>query len=104
AQGVDYSLVLLPEMPGERSSFFTTSGVSYVLRHQLVVNLVTVGEPPSFLIPAGGSRSFTRFFGVGDGSVANAIDIENEVTAASTGIVRGCVSGGGQPLAGARVS
>lgn len=104
AQGVDYSLVLLPETASDRSSFFTTSGVSYILRNQLVVNVVLSGEPAGFVVPAQGSRSFTRYFGVGSGSIASAIDIENEVTGAATGIVRGCITSGGQPLEAARVS
>ncbi|HYD48115.1 MAG TPA: hypothetical protein VEB21_07205 [Terriglobales bacterium] len=104
AEGVDYSLVLLPAAQSDRSSFFTTSGVSYILRNQLVVNLVTSGEPPNFVVPAGGSRSFTRFFGVGDGSMANAIDIEHEVTGANTATIRGCITAGGVPLPQARVS
>lgn len=104
ARGVDYSFVLLPEGSTDRSSFFTTSGVSYVLHNQLVINIVAALEPPTFIVPARGSRSFTRFFGVGDGSVANTIDLENEVNGRTTGTLRGCVTASGQPLSDVRVS
>jgi hypothetical protein len=61
-------------------------------------------DPILFEVPAGGSKVFTRFFGVGDGSGSNAFDLENEVKAVDTGTLEGCVSVAGSPVAGARVS
>jgi hypothetical protein len=106
ATGVDYAHVTVP-VPDSRiqsSASFTTSGVSYVLHsHSILVALLT--DPrPTFVVPANGSKSYTRFFGVGDGSGGNAIAIENEVKGIATGVLRGCVTVGGAPAVAARVS
>lgn len=105
ASGVDYSLVPLPIQGAEdpRSSFFTASGVSYSLQSNSVIRAILGGEP-SFVVEAGGSRSFTRFFGVGDGSGGNAVTIENEVKGLEHGTLRGCVESVGRQLPEARVS
>jgi hypothetical protein len=105
ATGVDYSHVTVP-VPGSPipgSSFFTAAGVSYVMQSNTVINVI-LGAPPTFLVPAHGSNSYTRYFGVGDGSGANGIDIENEVKGLTSGTVRGCVLIGDQPGTAARVS
>ncbi len=104
ATGVDYSHTTLPipeSVTG--SSFFTASGVSYVLHSQNTISAI-LGTPSVFVVPAMGSNSFVRFFGVGDGSGANAIDIENEVKGLATGVLRGCVTRAGEPAPAARVS
>ncbi len=104
ATGVDYSHVTIP-IPESTSgsSFFTASGVSYVLHSQNTLAAI-LGAPSVFVVPARGSNSFLRYFGVGDGSGANAIDIENEVKGLATGVVRGCVTRAAEPAAAARVS
>jgi hypothetical protein len=107
AEGVDYAFVgpqppetLLP------SSSFSVSGVTFIV-HGHSVPLVLGAVPPTFSVPANGTASFRRFFGVGDGSGANAVDIQIEEQALASGTVRGCVtvgSAGGPPVAGARVA
>jgi hypothetical protein len=105
AAGADYALVPIPvegsPIPG--SSFFTASGVSYLMHSHSVLQVI-FGMPPTFIVPAGGSRSFTRYFAVGDGSGSSAIDVQNEVRGLDTGTLRGCVTIGGRPAPGARVA
>lgn len=105
ATGVDYSHVTVPVpgSPNPGSSFFTAAGVSYVMQSNNVIGVI-LGGPPTFIVPANGSNSYTRYFGVGDGSGANGIDIENEVKGLSIGTVHGCVLIGDQPAAAARVT
>lgn len=104
AAGVDYAYVTFPG-PGEpQSTFFSTSGVSSILHAQSVINVIALGAPSSFVIPANGSKAFSRFMGVGDGSAGNGIDIENEVKGRTIGTLRGCVTADDQPLPEARVS
>lgn len=104
ATGVDYSHVALriPESTMSSSSF-TASGVSYVMHSQSTIGAI-LGTPSVFVVPAMGSNSFVRYFGVGDGSGGNAIDIENEVKNLATGTLRGCVTRAGVPAVAARVA
>ena len=57
-------------------SAFTTSGVTFVL-HGDAIPLVLFGIflPRAFVVPAGpdGKKTFTRYFGVGDGDAANGM-------------------------------
>ncbi|HSH11363.1 MAG TPA: hypothetical protein VLA10_06215, partial [Ilumatobacter sp.] len=103
ATGVDYAHVTLPEPSvGIPSSFFSTSGVAFVLHSQsLIASLL--GTPAWFQLGPGESRSFDRYFGVGDGSGANAIDLENRVKGVTSGVISGCVTVGGVAAPGARV-
>jgi hypothetical protein len=105
ATGVDYSHlnVPLPESPIQRSTFFSTAGVSYIMHSHSIIG-VLAGNPPTFVVPAQGSNSFTRFFGVGDGSGGNAIAMQSAVEGTPTGTIRGCVTLGGSPAPAARVS
>jgi hypothetical protein len=104
AGGVDYSHVtVLEESFGFQSSFFSTSGVAFVFHSQSLVGLL-LGQPSQFEVLGGESRSFERYVGVGDGSGANAIDLENRVRSIAAGEISGCVTVGGVAAAGARVS
>jgi len=109
AEGVDYSLVPIP-LPGEgRSSSFTQSGVSAVLHSTSVLGALVVGSPPVFIVPPAasgvpGTNSFSRAFGVGDGSGGNALDLDFELSGAPSGTLRGCVTVGGNPAPGARIA
>ncbi len=104
ATGVDYSHVTLPD-PNSifGSSLFSTSGVAYVLHSHRVLNAI-LGTPPTFEVPAAGSNAFARYFGVGDGSGANAVTLENLVKSVPAGTVEGCVTVAGTPAPGARVT
>jgi len=103
--GVDYAHVPLPiaGSPITRSTFFSTNGVSYIMQSNSIIT-VLLGGAPTFVVPAGGSNTFTRFFGVGDGSGGNAVALEAAVNGLATGTVRGCVTAGGAPAPGARVA
>lgn len=104
ATGVDYGItaIPIPESP-QKTGYFSTSGVSYILHSQSVLNALS-SQNPVFEVPAGGSKSYTRYFGVGDGSGGNAITLENLVKGNTTGQISGCVTVNGVPAPGARVS
>jgi len=105
AAGVDYALIepQAPTIPLDSSSF-TQTGVSYVLYGNAVPQVLGFGRPGNFLVPAGGSNSFTRWFSVGDGSAGNAVQAFLDANGLPSGTLKGCVSDtGGNPVPGARV-
>jgi hypothetical protein len=101
AAGTDYSFVEAAKP--NAATFAFISGVLVVL-HQDNVLSTLIGAPPSFRVPRGGSRAFTRYFGVGDGSAVNAFHLEQRVNGTSVGTLEGCVTVGGSPVAGAKVT
>ena len=104
AQGVDYAITTIPIPEStQNTGYFSTSGVSYILHSQSVLNALG-SQDPVFDVPAGGSKAFTRYFGVGDGSGGNAVTLENLVKGVTSGQVSGCVTVNGVPAPGARVS
>ena len=105
AAGVDYALIEpeAPTIPLDSSSF-TQTGVSYVLYGNDVVRVLGFGKAGNFVVPAGGSNSFTRWFSVGDGSAGNAVQSFLDAAGMPSGTLKGCVTDStSQPLAGARV-
>ncbi len=102
AQGVDYEYIGagLPQA----SSSFTVSGVSYVLHGNSIPFVLFFGQPSNFTVPANGQKTFTRHLGVGDGSGANGVAMQAEIQGLATGTLRGCVTVGGAPAPGARIS
>jgi hypothetical protein len=106
AEGVQYGFSGIPvtgsSFPGY--TFFTTSGVSFVMAGNSIPLVLFLGFPPNFTIPASSSRTYTRYFGVGDGSSRNLIDMMNDVNGVTKGTLSGCVTAGGAPAPGARVS
>jgi hypothetical protein len=106
AVGVDYAFTQTPLPPpnATNGTFVFVSGVLVVLHSQNVVLTLIGADPVRFRVASGGSNTFTRYFGVGDGSPSNAVDLENEVFANATGTVQGCVTVAGTPVEGARVS
>jgi hypothetical protein len=105
AAGVDYAHVTvpIPGSPHPGSSFFTAAGVSYVMQSNSVIGVI-LGGAPTFVVPAHGSNSFTRYFAVGDGSGSNAIDFERAIKGLPVGALHGCVTIGGAPAPQARVA
>ena len=99
AAGVDYAFTQIPLPPpnANTGSFVAVSGVLVVLHSQNVLLTLIGADPVRFQVASGASNTFTRFFGVGDGSPSNAVDLENEVRAVATGTVQGCVSVAGSP-------
>ncbi len=107
SEGVDYGLLPV-QIPTSAvaSSSFTTSGVSFMLHSQSIATLLVINSaaPGPLVIPAGQSRSFSAHFAVGDGSSANTAELRAQLDGTPTGTFEGCVTAGGAPLAGARVS
>jgi hypothetical protein len=105
AAGIDYALHT-PQDPDPLSAppnIFTTSGVSVVLYNANAL-VTLLGFPPPFAVDPGTDRVFTRFLSVGDGSGANGIAMAAAISQAVTGNLEGCVTVGGAPLPGSRVS
>jgi hypothetical protein len=106
ARGVSYALVPIP-VPGSPSpatTFLSTSGVTYVLQSANVLLAIAGGSGPTFTVPSGGSRSYVRYFGVGEGSGAAGVALEIEVRGRTNGTLSGCVTVGGAPRADVRVT
>ncbi|MGH0038494.1 MAG: hypothetical protein ACQGVK_25955 [Myxococcota bacterium] len=106
AQGTSYGRIGLPvESTNSPDSSFSTSGVSFVLAANSVTGLLLPGPDPATLaLDPGESGSFGRIFVVGQGSAAEIVDEELDSTGTPFGHVEGCVTVGGAPAAGARVS
>lgn len=100
--GSDYQYVIEP-FGLEDANYFSVSGVTIVLHNESIVDTI-LGATPPFLIEAGLSESYTRYFGVGDGSGSNVIDLENTLEGITSETVSGCVSLNGSPVAGAKVT
>jgi hypothetical protein len=101
AAGTDYAYV--EPASASPASFAFISGVLVVL-HQDNVLLTLIGAPPSFTVPSGGSSTYTRYFGVGDGDGSNAFRLEQRVNGTAVGTLSGCVTVAGTPVAGAKVT
>lgn len=102
--GVDYAFVPEEFPSAFGTSSFTTSGVTFVAHSHSVIVILAFGLAPRFVVPGHGENSFVRYFGVGDGSPSNGIDVLNEVLGYGVGRVAGCVTVGGAPAPGARVA
>lgn len=106
AEGVDYAIVVphAPEVPVPSSSF-TTSGVSFLLHGQTIPQ-VLLGGLSNYSVPGNGTNSFRRWFQVGDGSGANAIETMVDVIGMANGTLSGCVreAVSNAPIVGARVA
>ena len=100
ATGVDYAYA--QKFDGTPGSFALISGVLVVLHTDSVLGAL-LGAPPAFKVPLGGSGTFTRYFAVGDGS-GTAAKLDDRINNVATGALEGCISAGGVPVAGARVS
>jgi hypothetical protein len=68
--------------------------------------LPTSANGPNFMVPANGEITLTRWFAVGDGTVASIVDVRNELVppAAGVGTLRGRVTDARGPVAGAEVA
>ncbi len=75
--------------------------------HGQAIPAVLQGAASNFIVPAGGTKSFTRWFTVGEGSGNDAIDAQVDLLGTPAGSLRVCVSvanAGQDPLPGARVA
>lgn len=104
ADGRNYAYVPVPSAGSTATSdVLSTSGVNVVLHGNSIIQSLA-GAPSNFLIPAGGSNSYTRYFAVGEGGGSTAVDLVHAISGAATGTVRGCVAVAGQPAPRARVA
>lgn len=101
ARGTDYALVR-PDGP-TNGSFAFLSGVMVMLHSDSVI-LALIGSPPSITVPLGGSRTITRYFGVGEGTGSTAFDLYSRINGENTGVLEGCITAGGVPVAGAAIT
>lgn len=104
AEGVSYGYTnLVPQ-----TAAFTYSGVSVPLIGTEVVLALIGAAPPPWTFTADGTpgdtRTFTRYFIIGDGSVSSVLDTRNDILGLPTGRIAGTVTVGGSPAAGVRVS
>ena len=99
--GVDYSYLSTP-LSGT-GSYVVISGVTVILHDSDVLNAL-LGIVPGTLIPPGQSYVMPRFFGVGEGSGSNAVDLDIEVRGLANARIEGCVTVGGAPAENAHVT
>ncbi len=105
SEGVAYGIIPAP-MPGAplAASGFGQSGILGLLYGQSFVDTLLFQTPGIIDIPAGESRSFVRYFAVGDGDAGGINDVRHALFDVATGTVHGLVTAGGRPAAGAFVS
>jgi len=110
ALGVDYGYVTVPlggppNNPAcpRATSYVVISGVTVVI-HNANVLCVLLGFDTGDTIPNGGDLVQTRYFGVGDGSGSNTVDMAIDIKGTASGTIKGCVTRDGAPLPAAKVT
>src|SRR5262249_33689722 len=106
ASGVSYGYI-----HGENgTTAFSTSGVTVPVLSRRV-GLVLIGfqgpNPAYQLAPSGNpgsAKTFTRYFAIGDGSVASLVDIRNDILGYTKGTLAGTVTSGTGVVANADVA
>lgn len=96
------------------SSSVSVSGVSVILYGRDIFTVATTPEAsqadsptagPNYTVPANSTFTFTRYFAVGDGTVASIVDVRNQILAYPTGVIEGTVAdAGGAPVPGAEIA
>ena len=102
AAGVDYSYTSKPP-EGTNGTYVVISGVTTIL-HSANVLLALLGFDTGTAIDSGTFYSMTRYIGVGDGSPANAVDLEVAIKGLANATLEGCVTVAGVPAPGAKVT
>ncbi len=104
-RGISYGLLPVP-IAGTSltASGFGQAGIMGVLIGQSFLDVLLAQEPGILRIPAGETRSYVRYFAIGDGDAGSIADIHSAVFDVPTGTVRGRVTAGGSPAPGAFVS
>ncbi|MEE3328088.1 MAG: hypothetical protein VX252_12195 [Myxococcota bacterium] len=100
ARGIDYAYSSLPDAPG---SYVVIDGVTVIL-HDKDVLYALLGLVGGTEVAPGESYVIRRFFGVGDGSGSNAVDLASLVKGIGTAQMSGCVTVDGEPAPGAVVT
>jgi len=90
------------------STSFTTSGVTVPLLGQEAVTALLGAALPNFSMTASGNAgdavTITRYFAVGDGSVASIAEIRNQILGVTTGTIGGTITDSGGGVADADVA
>ena len=104
-EGISYGIIPEP-IPGAPlvASGFGQSGILGFLIGQSFVSTLLTQEPGILEIPAGETRSYVRYFAVGDGDAGSISAVRDQLLGIPTGTVSGLVTAGGRPAAGAFVS
>lgn len=101
AASVDYAYTTTSSTGA--GSYIIISGVTVILYDRDVLRLLLGLDPPT-TIAGGQSFVMTRYFGVGNGTGSNAVDLELEVKGLPKGRIDGCVTVAGVPAPGAKVT
>lgn len=101
AVGVDYAYTSTPT--GSNGTYVVISGVIVVLHNKGVLQALLGLAEGDELLP-GASLTMTRYVGVGDGSASSAVDLAAAVKGTPTARLDGCVTVGGVPAPGAKVT
>lgn len=104
-RSVSYGIIPVP-LPGFEftAGAFTQTGVSAWSLGQDVLSIILSQAPGALVVPAGETRSYTRYFAVGSGDVGSVADVRNRLFSIPVGTLRGQVTAHGAPAAGAIVS
>ncbi len=105
ASGLSYG-ILPQQLPGSPlvASAFGQSGIEVYLLGQAVLGVLVGQAPGIFPIAPGETNSFVRYFTVRNGDVDAVVAENDALLGKATGTIRGRVTAGGAPAAGATVS
>ncbi len=98
--GVSYGYI--PDAQGGNDAV-SNSGLNIFLHDAGIFDLI-FGATPHFVVPAGGTNSYSRKFVIGNGDTTPVSSVRDRQLGIAFGTVEGFVRSGGQPVAGARVS
>ncbi|HYB98372.1 MAG TPA: CehA/McbA family metallohydrolase [Candidatus Limnocylindrales bacterium] len=104
AAGVSYGYI----HTANGTTAVTVSGVVVpALGQEVAAVFLGAGAPNFHMAPAGSvgdAITITRYFAIGDGTVASIADVRNEIQSVPTGTLAGTVTAGGVPVANADVA
>jgi hypothetical protein len=94
ALGASYGLLPIefPNLFNFTTTSFSDSGVTVTLQSHFIPIILAVGTPPTFVVPEGGSASYTRYFIAGAGDGGSIVSAANEILGLTRGTLRGCVT------------
>ncbi|MFN7956184.1 MAG: CehA/McbA family metallohydrolase [bacterium] len=98
--GVSYGYI--PDAQGGNDAV-SNSGLNIFLHDASIFDLI-FGATPHFVVPAGGTNSYSRRFVIGNGDTTPVSSVRDRQLGIPFGTVEGFVRAGAQPVAGARVS
>jgi len=105
ATGVTYGLIPIPfaEAPLTASGFGQAGFFAYLIG-QNILDVLLTGAPGVLTIPAGETRSFTRYFVITEGDIGAIAGEQQRLVGSLTGEIAGRVTTAGEAASGALVS